>query len=235
MLLVRESVVPLVNRERSPGPPIVRRRRRDYTRIGSNAMVFREGVMKRLSAALAALAIISAPTGAETLSFEGRIPSSRAVVRIPITLANPLSGVVVWTDSYAGGERFDPITALWRDGVLLGENDDRSGLMPGQSWFDSGLTFEALEAGDYLLTITNYNNFANGRLLSDGFRFDDPLYPANNLNNCFGSDNCPGNYWRVHLQDGFMAPPVPEPAHAFMFAAGTAVLVLARRRRARQA
>lgn len=189
--------------------------------------------MKRFSAAMVSLALLSVPVlaRAETLSFEGRIPSSRAVVRIPITLANPLAGVVVWTDSYAGGERFDPITALWRDGVLLGENDDRSGLMPGQSGFDSGLTFDTLEAGSYLLTITNYNNFANARLLADGFRFDDPLYPATNLNNCFGSENCPGNFWRVHLQDGFLAPPVPEPAHALLLLAGTAVLAAVRRER----
>lgn len=192
--------------------------------------------MNCLSAAVVSLALLSAPVSAdgETLSFEGRIPSSRAVVRIPITLANPLAGVVVWTDSYAGGERFDPITALWRDGVLLGENDDGAGLMPGQSWFDSGLTFDTLEAGSYLLTITNYDNFANGRLLADGFRFDDPLYPANNLNNCFGSDNCPGNFWRVHLQDGFLPPAVPEPAHTLLLAAGASVLALVRRRSSRR-
>lgn len=188
--------------------------------------------MERISAAVLSLALLCLPAAgaAETLSFEGRIASSRAVVRIPITLANPLSGVVIWTDSYAGGERFDPITALWRDGVLLGENDDGWGLMPGQSWFDSGMVFGTLEAGDYLLTITNYANFANGSLLADGFRYDDPLYPANNLNNCFGSDNCPGNYWRLHLQDGFFAPPVPEPAHALLLLAGTAVLAAVRRR-----
>lgn len=195
--------------------------------------------MKRVSAAMVSLALLSLspPASAETLSFEGRIPSSRAVVRIPITLANPLSGVVIWTDSFSNGERFDPITALWRDGALLDQNDDRPGLMPGQSYFDSGLVFATLEAGDYLLTITNHDNFANGSLLADGFRFDDPLYPANNLNNCYGSSNCPGNYWSVHLQDGFTGPtpPVPEPAHALMLVAGTAVLAGVRRRRARSA
>lgn len=195
--------------------------------------------MKRVSAAMVSLALLSLspPASAETLSFEGRIPSSRAVVRIPITLANPLSDVVIWTDSFNNGERFDPITALWLDGVLLGENDDRSGLMPGQTVFDSGLSFETLAAGDYLLTITNYSNFARGSLLADGFRFDDPLYPANNLNNCFGSNDCPGNYWSVHLQDGIPATPtvpqVPEPAHALLLAAGTAVLVGVRRRQTR--
>lgn len=192
--------------------------------------------MKGFSAAVVSLALLSLPTfaGAETLSFEGRIPSARAVVRIPITLANPLSGVAIWTDSYLYGERFDPITALWRDGVLLGENDDWPSLMPGQTSFDSGLSFDTLAAGDYLLTITNYNNFAKGSLLADGFRFDDPLYPATNLNNCFGSDDCPGNFWRVHLQDGVAAPtvppPVPEPAHALLLLAGTAVLAAVRRR-----
>ena len=191
--------------------------------------------MKRISAVVMSLALLSLPAlaGAETRSFEGRIASSRAVVRIPITLADPLSGVIIWTDSYAGGEGFDPITALWRDGIRLGENDDGPGLMPGQSWFDSGLRFDTLEAGDYLLTITNFNNFANGSLLADGFRFDDPLYPATNLNNCFGSNNCPGNFWRVHLQDGYMPPAVPDPAHALLLVAGTAVLATARRRRAR--
>lgn len=188
--------------------------------------------MKRICAAAMSLALLALPpiAGADTLSYEGRIASSRAVVRIPITLANPLSDVIVWTDSFAGGERFDPITALWRDGIRLGENDDGAGLMPGQSWFDSGLRFDTLEPGDYLLTITNFNNFANSSLLADGFRFDDPLYPATNLNNCFGSDNCPGNFWRVHLKDGYIPPAIPEPAHALLVAAGAVVLALRRRR-----
>ena len=194
--------------------------------------------MKRFPAAVMSMALLALPAtgGAETLSFEGRIESSRAVVRIPITLADPLSGVVIWTDSFAGGQAFDPITALWRDGVLLGENDDRPGLMPGQSWFDSGLTFDSLDAGDYLLTITNFNNFANGGTLADGFRFDDPLHPATNLNNCYGSADCPGNLWRVHLQDGFPtppAPPVPEAPQVLLLAAGALVLVLRRRRDSR--
>lgn len=192
--------------------------------------------MKAFSSAAVSLLLLSLPclARADTRSFEGRIASSRAVVQIPITLANPLSGVLIWTDSFDGGRAFDPITALWRDGVLLGENDDRPNLMPGQTVYDSGLAFSALGAGDYLLTITNFNNFANGSLLADGFRFDDPLYPATNLNNCFGSDNCPGNFWRVHLQDGFQVPAVPEPAHGLLFAAGAAVLAAARLRSRRR-
>lgn len=193
--------------------------------------------MKQFSAAVMAFALvsISMPAQAETLRFEGNIASSRAVVRISITLANPLADVVIWTDSFNGGQGFDPITALWRDGVLLGENDDRSNLMPGQTGFDSGLSFSTLGAGDYLLTITNFNNFANGNLLADGFRYDDPLYPALDLNNCPAPENCPGSFYRLYLQDGVLnvppAPPVPEPAQVALLVGGGLVLAGARRRR----
>lgn len=225
----------MVNAGSEAGPANRAAARSAYTRVKVNphGAMIRENAMKVLSAATLSIALLSIPAlaGAETFSFEGNIASSRTVVRIPITLANPLSGVVIWTDSHDEGEHFDPITALWRDGVLLGENDDRSGLMPGQSWYDSGLTFDGLPAGNYLLTITNYYNFANSRLLADGFRFDDPLFPASNLANCFGTGNCPGNFWRVHLQDGFLPPAIPEPAHALLLATGTALLAALRRRR----
>lgn len=186
--------------------------------------------MNPIPLALASVLLLSTSAHAETLTWQGNIPSNRSVVQIPITLANPLTGVHIWTDTYQHGTHFDPITALWRDGVLLHENDDNPWLMPGQTWFDSGLAFTTLEAGTYLLTITNFNNFARGSLFSDGFRFDDPDYPALDLNNCDPQgDYCPGSFWRIHLQDGFNVPAVPEPAHALLLSTG--ILFLAVRRR----
>lgn len=189
--------------------------------------------MKRLLAGVVSIGLLAfpAPSMAETLEFEGTLSDPREVVRIPITLAEPLSRVVIWTDSFDGGARFDPITALWRDGVLLGENDDGASSQPGQTWYDSTLGFDTLEAGNYLLTITNFYNFANGSLLADGFRFDNPNESVSPLRNCDGPGNCPGGYWRVHVQDGFIPPAVPEPAHGLLLAAGTLVLAAARRRR----
>lgn len=184
-------------------------------------------VMATLAAALVAL---SAPGRAETRVFEGTIPSNRGVVRLPLTLSTDLKDVVLWTDSYQAGAHFDPIVAIWRDGVRLGQNDDYM-LLPGQTLFDSSLIFDRLEAGSYLLTITNFANFANGSLLSDGFRYDNPAAEAWELNNCTPGGDCPGNYWRLNLTDDMplsqIPPPipqVPEPATFALWLAGLALL-----------
>lgn len=169
----------------------------------------------------------AAPAQAELLSFEGSIATNRDVIRIAVTLAAPLTNVVIWTDSHQGGANFDPITALWRDGRQLGQNDDRGWLMPGQTVFDSGLTFGSLEAGEYLLTITSFANFSTSTVLADGFWWDDPA-AVETRSYCDAAGACTRNNWRVHLQDGF-ASPVPEPAQYALLAAG-ALLLGARRR-----
>ena len=118
-------------------------------------------------------------------------------------MASDATNVKVWTDSFLGGINFDPITAVWSQNntgwSLIGQNDDNASIAPGQTYFDSGLTFATLAAGTYKFTIATYNNFANGTTLAQGFRFDNqaaiPLaqwtQPANHRNI--------GSRYSVHL------------------------------------
>lgn len=184
------------------------------------------------SALLAAVA--AAPSHAADFSFSGTIRYQKDVIEIPFTLLQDAGNVKVWTDSYLNGVNFDPITAVWKDGVRVGENDDAPSIAPGQTKFDSGLTFSSLSAGNYLFTIAAYNNWANSNQLSQGFRFDhDAAIPLADWNQP-ASHRGMGPNWSVHLSgvDGATPPPpVPEPESYAMLAAGLGLLAFVARRK----
>lgn len=183
------------------------------------------------SALLAAVA--AAPSHAADFSFSGTIHYQKDVIEIPFTLLQDATNVKVWTDSYRGGVNFDPITAVWKDGALVGQNDDASNIAPGQTVFDSGLKFNSLSAGNYLFTIAAYNNFANGNHLTDGFRFDHDAAISLADWNQPASHKGMGPNWSVHLSgvDGATPPPVPEPESYAMLAAGLGLLACVARRK----
>lgn len=178
--------------------------------------------------ATSGLALVTfAQAQAVDFSFSGNIVNHNDVAQIAFTLATDVTNVSVWTDSYQSSTNFDPITAVWRelgsDWTLVGENDDAN-IVPGQTQYDSGLLFPTLNAGNYLFTIARYSNFAEGTLLSQGFRFDSeaPLALSD-----FTSD---GAFYSVHLSDSFISP-VPEPETYTMLLAGLGLLGFMARRR----
>ena len=193
--------------------------------------------LKPLALVLALTAVASAQ--AAQFDFNGNIATHKDVIQINFELASDATDVKVWTDSFLDGINFDPITAVWSQTntgwSLLGQNDDNASIAPGQTRFDSGLTFANLVAGSYKFTIATYNNFANGTTLAQGFNFDSqtaiPLaqwtQPANH-------DNM-GSAYSVHLSGVSSAVnAVPEPETYAMMLAGLGILGAVTRRKNRK-
>lgn len=200
--------------------------------------------MKQSFKAIAAACAVCAAgtTSAATFDFDGTITYHNEVIQIAFTLASAATDVKVWTDSFDNNVNFDPITAVWKadgsDFKLVDENDDNDNIAPGsQTYYDSGLVFDSLEAGDYLFTIATFANGAKGDTLSEGFAYDGqtPILlsqwdqPANR----FG----PNGYWSVHLSgvdqaNGPGPSPIPEPSTYALMLAGLGVVgTIARRRK----
>lgn len=129
--------------------------------------------MKKIICLLGSLCAVSA--NAALINLSGDIAYHNDVVSTSFTLENDASNVRIWTDSFRNGLNFDPITALWdAEGSLIAQNDDNQSINPStQTRFDSGFMLSDLASGDYVFTISTYNNFANGGTLADGFKFDD--------------------------------------------------------------
>lgn len=183
-----------------------------------------------------ALACACGAASAADFTFSGNIKFNTDVVRIDFTLNTDATDVRVWTDSFADGANFDPITAVWSlpSGAKVGENDDDEDIAPGQTYYDSGLVFASLPAGNYAFTIAAFDNFASDNL-NDPFAFagQTPVLIADWCQPA--SDNCldqKGTFWRVNLSGVDAALPVPEPSAWLLMLAGLgAVGVGARRRR----
>jgi hypothetical protein len=134
----------------------------------------------RLYALLAtALCLIALPAQAAIFHFSDELAWHNDVVTINFTLDQDASNVRLWTDSFLNGLNFDPALALWTGaGDLLGTNDDNPWIDPAsQSWGDAGLDLGWLAAGDYILTLTPWDNLVQGTTLAEGFSFsaDTPI------------------------------------------------------------
>ncbi len=172
--------------------------------------------------------------------FDGWIDYHNDVVYSYFSLADDANDVRIWTDSFESGANFDPITALWRasDGYLLGQNDDNPYINPGtQTYWDSGMEFSTLAAGDYIFTIASYDNFASGNYLSDGFYYDGAQPIPIEQWWVYGE-----GYWSLWLEgvDTAEVPgddepedpgqPVPEPTTLLLFGLGLPLVSRFRRR-----
>lgn len=198
--------------------------------------------IKKLILAVSALGA-AASAGAADFNFSGNIATNNDVIEIAFSLAADATDVKVWTDSFQNATNFDPITAVWRqvgsDYTVVGQNDDNASIAPGQTYYDSGLVFPSLTAGNYLFTIAAFSNFANGSLLSQGFGGNGTTVPLANW--CQPASHCNmGTYYDVHLsgidQARNITPSVPEPETYAMLMAGLSIVgAIARRRKAQKA
>lgn len=193
-----------------------------------------------------ALAIISAAflmggtastANAANFDFNGNIANHNDVVIASFTLANDATNVKMWTDSYLSGVNFDPIVALWNSvtGALIQQVDDNSSIAPGQTRFDSGLSFANLAAGTYNFTVATYNNWAVGTNLAQGFIFDNQAPIALAVWNQPASHLNMGSYWDLHLSGvdtaSVIISQVPEPTSIALLGMGLLGFAASRRKK----
>lgn len=129
------------------------------------------------------LALLGASAGlADNFSFQGTFTADDNVQLFNFTVGST-STVTLQTWSYAGGVDaagvtiprggFDPILALFDStGAEINQNDDGGSNVPADSvtgeHYDTYLQ-STLAAGTYTVSVMEYDNFANGPNLSDGF------------------------------------------------------------------
>ncbi len=197
-----------------------------------------------LAALTACAVLLSAATAqATTMSWRGSFTGDADVQRLDFTLASA-GDIELKTLSYAGGTQadgtvlsaggFDPILSLFDStGDLLHVNDDGYGVgvdpVTFNTW-DSRIV-ASLGAGDYFVTITQYDNFPVGTNFSDGFWQTDSDFTgwfgcSNGMFCDAGAYNRTGA-WAVDLA------PVPLPATLPLALAGLAALGAIGRRRTR--
>lgn len=186
--------------------------------------------MKKTKLGIAALlAMTGSLAQANVLDFSGTLSANKDVAQISFTALEDLSNVILWTDSYQSGVNMDPVIYLWSqlgdDWQRVAYNDDHGAntSQSGQTTFDSGISLSSLSAGNYLLTLSLYPNWALGNLLSDGYSYDSQTDD--------GWTNARNPYWQAHISaDGAITAAVPEPETYALGLLGLGALLLQRRR-----
>jgi len=153
----------------------------------------------------------------------------------------------------AGG--FDPILVLFDSaGNLIGQNDDSGSSTTGAC--GSGVVTsdpitelqwdtcfdQALALGSYTVAIMQYDNFATGSTLADGFTYTGDPFFTNALAGCSNGQFCDlsgdlagnnrTNAWAFDIMNAETAEAVPEPSIIALFGLGLLGLGVARRRKA---
>jgi hypothetical protein len=189
-------------------------------------------------------------------SFTGTFAQDDDVQLFNFT-ADGSSTVTLRSYSYAGGTQangnvvaaggFDPILALFdATGAFIAQQDDDTndnGICDGNSDPNTGRCWDTffnqlLTAGSYTVSIMQFDNFANGPNLSNGFDRQGQGNFTGSFGGCSNGSFCDvsgvdpfnnrTNAWAFDILNS--ASPVPEPATLTSLGLGLAVLLMTRRR-----
>ncbi|MFO1089819.1 MAG: DVUA0089 family protein [Hyphomicrobiales bacterium] len=212
--------------------------------------------LKRTSLAilLLGMCISGGQANAANFSFTGSFTQDDNVQLFNFSVG-ATSNVVLRSLSYAGGVNsqnvtiarggFDPILALFdATGALINQNDDGApGTVPVDTVtglaYDTYLALNGLAAGNYTVAVMQYNNFANGPNLSNGFsrdgqgNFTGATYGCSQGSFCDFRGNNRNVNWAFDIEgvESATLPDIPVPAALPLFATGLAAVGYAGRRR----
>jgi hypothetical protein len=194
---------------------------------------------------------------ADNFSFTGNFAQDDNVQLFNFTVVGAQTTVTLRTFSYAGGTNsagtvitrggFDPILALFNatTGALTAQNDD--GTFPQVPMDITGQAFDtllssSLAAGNYTVAVMQYDNFAVGPDLSNGFvkqgqgnftaSFDARCTQGRfvDVSDSFPND-CRDSHWAfdiLNVSSATVVPGVPEPGSLVLLGTGILGLGIAR-------
>jgi len=186
--------------------------------------------------------VASSPAKAADFDFSGTFQEDNDVLLFNFNVGAD-STITIFSSSWLYGDApvgeglggFDPILALWDSaGNLIAQQDDggnvgstlSNGVSYNHGTYDTYFT-QFLAAGTYTASITQYNNFAVGSNLNNGFQQDgNPNFTFDSgfggatqplFNGVWDSNDPRTNQWEFHIlnvADAVVVEPesVPEPA-----------------------
>jgi hypothetical protein len=210
--------------------------------------------MKKLLAIAILGSCLTAATTAFSaeVDFKGNFLHDNDVLRFDFSVGLPNTNITIFSSSWITGG-FDPILAIWDSaGNQIEEQDDGGAVGSQQSnsisynygEFDSFLNIN-LDTGNYIATLTQYDNLSVSTLLAGGFLRDaDPLFTS--VFGCSSGSFCEGSLvdsnnnpvepnrtsdWELHFLnvDNVNLNTIPEPSGLILVGLACLALVGSRK------